>query len=107
MDRNRVPLALRDRLGEPGTAALLEFTETRRAEWRDEVLTLAVERFERRLSEQMSAMRVELAQAIAGVRQEIATGRVEDLRWSFLFWVGQVAVIAGLLAFMLRTLPAH
>jgi len=25
------------------------------------------------------------------------------LKWSFLFWVGQVAAVAGLLAFMLRS----
>jgi len=86
---------------------LEEFTETRHAQWRDEVLTLAVERFERRLSEQMSALRVELAQAIAGVRQEIATGRVEYIRWSFLFWVGQVAAVAALLAVMLRTIAVR
>lgn len=71
------------------------------------MLTLAVERFERRLSEQMSALRVELAQAIAGVRQEIATGRVEYIRWSFLFWVGQVAAVAALLAVMLRTIAVR
>ena len=71
------------------------------------MLTLAAERFERRLSEQMSALRVELAQAIAGVRQEIATGRVEYIRWSFLFWVGQVAAVAALLAVMLRTIAVR
>ena len=27
--------------------------------------------------------------------------RVELLKWSFLFWVGQVAAMAGLLAYML------
>jgi hypothetical protein len=28
--------------------------------------------------------------------------RANLLKWSFIFWVGQVAAIAGLLAFMLR-----
>src|SRR5262249_37594137 len=107
MERNRVPLALRDRLGEPGTAGLLEFTEDRHATWRDEVLSVAAERFDRRLTEEVSKLRVDVAEAIAGVRQEIASGRVEYIRSSFLFWIGQVAVIAGLLAFMLRTLPGR
>ena len=31
--------------------------------------------------------------------------RAELLRWSFLFWIGQVAAMAALLAFMLRGLP--
>src|SRR5262245_59662052 len=75
MERNRVPLALRDRLGEPGTAGLLEFTEDRHATWRDEVLSVAAERFDRRLTEEVSKLRVDVAEAIAGVRQEIASGR--------------------------------
>jgi hypothetical protein len=34
--------------------------------------------------------------------RDLSNVRVELLKWSFLFWVGQVAAIAGLLAFMLR-----
>jgi hypothetical protein len=40
-------------------------------------------------------------QGFAGLRQEIATVRVELLKWSFLFWAGQIAAIAGLLSYML------
>lgn len=74
-------------------------------------------RFELRLVEEVSKLRVDMAQlesrltstfrqelheGLASVRQEIAGTRVELLKWSFLFWVGQVAAMAGLLAFMLR-----
>jgi hypothetical protein len=76
------------------------------------VLSSATDRFERRLGEEMAHVRVDIAslevrlqQSLAGelgsVRQEIALSRVELLKWSFLFWVGQVMAIAGLLAFML------
>jgi hypothetical protein len=34
--------------------------------------------------------------------RDIAALRVELLKWSFLFWVGQVATMAGLLSFMHR-----
>ena len=44
--------------------------------------SLLIERFERRLAET----------------------RGDVLKWSFLFWVGQVAAIAGMLAFFLRSL---
>jgi len=44
----------------------------------------------------------ELHQGLATVRQEIAAVRVELIRWSFAFWVGQIAVMIGVLAFMLR-----
>jgi len=102
------------------------------------VLSLAVERFERRLVEETSKLRVEMAQGFSGLRQEMSSlegrlrqemgglegrlrqemgglegrlhkeiggQRVESLRWSFLFWVGQVAAMAALLGFMLRGLP--
>lgn len=76
------------------------------AAWKEEVLDAASDRFERRLAIEMSALRVELRTAmhddLTDVRQELATTRVEMLKWSFLFWVGQVAAMAGLLAFLLR-----
>ena len=63
--------------------------------WSDRVLSLAVERFERRLAEELADLRVTLV-------REIQDGRVETFKWAFLFWIGQVAAIAGLLAFMFR-----
>ena len=86
-----MPPSLRERLGEDGTFGLLEMMHVYGRQWSDQVLSLAVERFERRLAEEMGK-----------VRAEIANTRVELLKWSFLFWVGQVAAMAGLLAFMLR-----
>jgi hypothetical protein len=44
--------------------------------------TLLIERFERRL----------------------ADTRFDILKWSFLFWVGQVAAFGGMLAFALRSI---
>jgi hypothetical protein len=38
----------------------------------------------------------------SSLRREIADARVETFRWSFVFWIGQVAVLIGVLAFMLR-----
>lgn len=84
------------RIGHEATLGLIELLEARGRMWSDHVMNLAVERFERRLAEELWKFRV-------AVTQEIATTRVELLRWSFVFWVGQVAAIAGLLAFMLRT----
>ena len=81
------------------------------------MLSVAADKFERRLNEEISAFRAEIRTALhdglTAVRQEIhantsslraemATSRVEMLKWSFLFWIGQVAVMAGLLAYMLR-----
>ena len=98
----RVPAALRARLGDDSTFGLIEVFDSERKDWSDQVLTAAADRFEHRLSEEISTLRVELHDGLLSVRQELATTRVEMLKWSFLFWLGQVAAMAGLLGFMLR-----
>jgi regulation of enolase protein 1 (concanavalin A-like superfamily) len=101
-----VPAALRARLGDDATFGLIEVFDSERKDWSEHVLSVAADRFERRLTEEVTALRVEVRNALhdglRSVRQELATTRVEALKWSFVFWVGQVAAIAGLLAFMLR-----
>jgi regulation of enolase protein 1 (concanavalin A-like superfamily) len=101
-----MPAALRARLGDEATFGLIELFDSERKDWSEHVLSVATDRFERRLTDEISALRVEVRDALhdglSSVRQELATTRVEMLKWSFLFWVGQVAAMAGLLAFMLR-----
>lgn len=120
MAKMHMSTVLRDRLGDEGTEGLLELLESAGAAWKDDVLNIAETRFERRLVEEMAAMRRELHESLAAFRQEIArefanvhreianvrvevaNARVDVLRWSFLFWVSQVAVVAGLMTLMLR-----
>ena len=95
MRANRAPAALRERLGHEGTIGLYEVFETEAVAWSERVLNLAAERFERRLAEEIARLRV-------AVVQEIHAGRVEIFKWSFLFWIGQLAATAALLGFMFR-----
>jgi hypothetical protein len=107
-----IPGALADKLGADGAHALSSVLESAHAEWTEDVLTLAAERFERGMVGEMSKLRVDLARElsdlrqdigrhVSDVRQDVGTARVELFKWSFLFWIGQVAAMAGLLAFML------
>ena len=52
---------------------------------------LATESFERRLGTEMAKLRLEVADL-----------RFELLKWSFLFWIGQLAAVTAVLALMLR-----
>lgn len=89
----RVPLALRARLGTAdGVEDLLNDTGR---EWRDDVTSLIEARFERRLAEALSDLKL-------GLREEMATTRVEMFKWSFLFWIGQVVTLGGLMILVLR-----
>jgi hypothetical protein len=68
----------------------------------EDVSNAAVERFERRLVAEMSQVRLDIERGFGVLRQELASTRVELIRWSFLFWIGQVAAILGMLAVMVR-----
>ena len=53
---------------------------------------------------QMDAgLRVAFMEGFSKLRADLADVRVEAIRWSFLFWVGQLAAMAALLAYMLRS----
>ena len=103
---NRIPQSVRTKLGDDATFGLIELFDTEEKRWSEHVLNTATDRYERRLTDEVSQLRREfysaLHEGLAAIRAELATTRVEMLRWSFLFWIGQVAVIASLLAFMLR-----
>lgn len=93
MHRLRVVPALRHRLGDDGTEALTDMVFTAAQEWRDNVLVAVESRFEKRLTDELSALRVE-------VTKELAAMRVENLRWSFVFLITQLGAMAGLLTYL-------
>jgi len=91
----------------------------------DQLLATATDRFERRLSEEIGAVRIAMIEGDAATRQEISNLRVETrgeiaqvrldmaeqfaasrihtearhrelLKWAFVFWVGQAIAVAGM-----------
>ena len=98
MESNRVSSALQECLGREATLGLLDLIDNSQMVWSERVLSITAERFERRLSEEVSRLRVDLI-------KEIHDGRSETIRWMLAFWVGQFFAFAGLLAFMLRAGP--
>ena len=100
----KLPVGLRQPLGDAGALALVEYIDESGRMWREDLLT--TERFERRLAQELGAfreeIRKELHDSLGALRQEIATSRVEILRWSFVFWIGQVAAVSAMIAFVLR-----
>ena len=48
------------------------------------------------------AKREDMTSGFARVENKMSETKVEILRWSFLFWIGQVATIAALLSYMLK-----
>jgi hypothetical protein len=62
----------------------------------------ATDRFDVRLTHETGLLRREFQTAFETLRADIAATKVDILRWSFLFWSGQVAAIAALMSLMLR-----
>src|SRR4051794_33323154 len=108
MSGSRVPAAIRNAVGDEATFGLIELFDREQKDWSDKVLATATDRFEVRLTRESELLRRDvqssLHEGLTALRTELATTRIEMLRWSFVFWIGQVAAIAGLLALMQRAL---
>jgi len=75
---------VRDKLGAAGSGGLVTmFADAHR---------LATASFERRLGEEMSKLRLEMASL-----------KFDLLKWTFLFWIGQLAAMTAILSTMLRS----
>ena len=93
MDAPIVPAALHSRIGAGAAEGLTHMFQQSHQ--------MPGARFERRLTEEVCSLRVEMHQGFAALRTEMATTRIELLKWSFLFWVGQLGAVAALLSYML------
>ena len=93
MEQLIVPAALERRLGSDAAEGLVEMF--------GQYQLFATDRFERRLTQEVSAMRIEMYQQLTGVRQDMAAMQVNLLRWSFLFWIGHIAVTLSVMGYML------
>jgi hypothetical protein len=71
VDAGTVPIKLRERLGPEATVGFLHVLDVAQHDWRDDVLSLAGERFERRLAEVGSSVAVQIAQSEAALRHEM------------------------------------
>jgi len=61
------------------------------------------ERFERRLVEETSKLRVDMAQMRRDLHGEILASRFELIKWNFVFWIGQVVALSGIISLLLRS----
>ena len=109
---------LKPKLGEEEARALLEFVEAsveRRAATKEDLqrtelaLKEDLQRTELALREELrrvdQALREEihrLDQKIEAVRAEIAGVKADLIKWAFGFWIGNVAVLSGIMFALLR-----
>ena len=90
-----------EKLGEEAVDSLINLINKAIAEQKNDVLKFVEEKFERRLSEEMERLEVRLTEKISqnynDLSEKISGTRADMIKWMFIFWVGQVGVILGIL----------
>ncbi|WP_420263831.1 LA_3696 family protein [Candidatus Magnetominusculus dajiuhuensis] len=116
-----IPRSLRERLGDAASEDFASLINDIDLGARKDAIAIAEERFERRLVEETGKLRVELRLEISKVNERITeeSGKLrleiekvrselsvkieksgkENVKWMFLFWIGQLAAMAALLKF--------
>jgi hypothetical protein len=103
-----VPKVLREKLGEEGTDALVELINQANGHTKTDVLGFVEEKFERRLSEEVAKFERRLSEEVAKFDRrlseevarldvKISEVKADLIRWMFIFWVGQLGAILGIL----------
>ena len=62
----------------------------------------AEKRFERRLTEESSRLDKRITEEVSGLRVEIQKSKSDTIKWMFVFYIGQVAALGGILFAVLR-----
>jgi hypothetical protein len=126
-----VPRPLREKLGEEATESLVELMNQATDQVKVDVIAIVEEKFERRLAEELAKVREEMYRLRSELKEDIAALhaklageisaldarmerrlaamevqmaglKVDIIRWMFLFWIGQLAAIIGILFAFLR-----
>jgi hypothetical protein len=95
---------LRERLGDEAVDDFIEILNKVIEDQKQDILKFVEEKFERRLTEEISGVKSEIIRVkseltteITQVRSDFMEKHAETIRWMFIFWVGQVGVILGIL----------
>ena len=95
MRRVRAGSALLETLGDNGVRDLDDYVNEHGVAWRDDLVNAITERLDCRLKE--CAKRDDVVR----IEKQMSETKAEMLRWSFVFWIGQAAMVAVLLSYML------
>lgn len=120
-----IPEALREKLGPDGARALAELLNESSMQTRGDVIEIAASRFEQRLAEglakfdrllveevrtlrtelhsELGTLRTELHSELGTLRAEMGAFEGRITRWMFVFWIGQIGALLGILFAFFRT----
>ena len=104
-------IQLREAVGNEGLVELDAALDEASQQWKEGVLEIAANRFERRLGVELSQIRVEMARELAAVRVEISATRLSTIRWVAGLLIAHAGVIIGsafaMMTFLVNALKAN
>ena len=84
-------------LGDEGADSLIRLLNQIRQEQKEDILEFVEEKFERRLTEEISKVNERITDEVASLKVDNQKTRSELIKWMFIFWIGQVGVILSVL----------
>jgi hypothetical protein len=87
----RIYDTLKSHFGEAAARDFIEYLEALTREARGELVTKA-------------DLKAEIAELRADLEKKIAEAKTDMIKWMFLFWIGQVAAVFGLIKFLFPSL---
>ncbi|AOQ23069.1 hypothetical protein MTAT_26280 [Moorella thermoacetica] len=94
------PEVLREKLGDDGAKELVDLINASSKNARENAEEIGTERLERRIAETEAKLQKEISGTEMRLQKEIAYTRADIIKWMFIFWVGQAAVVYGLIKAM-------
>lgn len=97
MEIPTIPRVVRQKLGDDVVDSFVELLNKSNEKQKEDVLVFVEDKFERRLSEEMSKVNQKITEEISKVNQKISETKADIIKWMFVFWAGQIGVILGIL----------
>lgn len=98
-------LKLRETLGDEAANDLVTWVDEATARELGhirELTELHYSRFDARLDQRLADLRADLCGRIEALRTELAVQRGDLIKWMFLFWVGTIVPLAGLMVALVK-----
>ncbi len=92
-----IPRVLRQKWGEDEVDAVIDLINKSNLKLKEDVLVFVEDKFERRLTEEMAKVNQRITEEISRVNQKISESHANLIKWMFIFWMGQIGMMLGIL----------
>jgi len=98
-----IPRVLRQKWDDDVVDAVIDLLNKSNLKLKEDVLVFVEDKFERRLTEEMSKVNQRITEQISKVNEKISESHANLIKWMFIFWIGQIGVILGMLFAFFRS----